>query len=198
MAAVQVAGAGDRVREQWSTLSSSLPSSELDAFQQQLGLTLPDDLATLLGSRLTLSMPKQDLQALGGSDLPTIGMQSVTADPDRADEVVTKVTTALGVDNYVTHQVKDGSLYLATTPDYLRTLTSTGTLGASRRFATAVPGAGTAQAVVYVDLEALRPLLTQDASSDAKPLLESLTAAGFSATTAGDGSGTFSLRVLGG
>ena len=172
--------------------------SELDAVQQQLGITLPDDLVTLLGSRLTLSMPKQDLRSLGGSDLPTIGLQSVTDDPARADEVVTKVTTLAGVDNYVTDQVKDGSLYLATTPDYLRTLTTTGTLGGSTRFTTAVPDAGKAQAVVYLDLEALRPLLTQDASADSKPLLESLTAAGLSVTTGADGSGTFSLRVLGG
>ncbi|WP_344222993.1 DUF3352 domain-containing protein, partial [Lapillicoccus jejuensis] len=196
MAAVQLSGLGEAVKANWSAASAQLPAEQLDAVQQQLGVSLPDDLAVLLGSRLTLAMPKQDLQSLGGSDVPTIGLESVTTDPARAETVVTKVTELSGVDNLVSHQVSGDTLYLATTPDYLKALTGTGTLGSSTRFTTAVPDAQKATASAYVDLEALRPILTQDASADAKPLLQSLTAAGFSATIGTDGSGSFSFRVL--
>lgn len=198
MAAVQLSGLGDAVTANWSALSAKIPAEQLDAVQQQLGLSLPGDLATLLGSRLTLSLPKQDLQAMGGSSVPTIGLESVTSDPARAEAVVTKVTEASGVDNLVSHQVDGDTLFLATTPDYLKALTATGSLGSTARFTTAVPDADGATASAYVDLEALRPQLTQGASADAKPLLQSLTAAGFSAKIGTDGSGSFSFRVLGG
>lgn len=198
MAAVQLSGLGDAVTANWSAISSKIPAEQLDAVQQELGVSLPGDLATLLGSRLTLALPKQDLQSMSGASVPTIGLESVTSDPARAEAVVTKVTELGGVDNLVSHQVDGDTLYLATTPDYLKALTSTGTLGSSSRFTTAVPDADKATASAYVDLEALRPQLTQDASADAKPLLQSLTAAGFSATLGADGSGSFSFRVLGG
>lgn len=197
MVALQLGGLGDSVQQAWPQLQKAIPggASALSDVEQQLGVTLPDDLVTLLGSSLTLSMPKQDLTQLG-SELPTVGAKILTKDPSRAEALVTKLTTSAGADGVVKHQATGDSLFLATTDDYLKAVQQKGTLGGSDLFTKAVAEPDKATAVAFADLGSLKSLYA-DAPADAKPLLESLTAVGLSATQGTDGSGSFALRVVG-
>lgn len=197
MVALQVTGLGDGVQQAWPQLEKSIPGGTdlLTNVQEQLGVTLPDDLVTLLGSSTTLSMPKQDLRSLD-SALPTVGAKITTPDADRADALVTRLSMSLGADGVVKHEVAGGSLLLATTDDYLATMQQKGTLGSSPLFTKAVADPGRATSVAFADLSALEPLYTE-AAADVKPLLTSLAAVGLSATQGPDGSASFALRVVG-
>ncbi|MDQ2756555.1 MAG: hypothetical protein M3Y71_08320, partial [Actinomycetota bacterium] len=198
MVALQLGGLGDTVQRAWPHLGKAIPggTGSLTDVERRLGVRLPDDLVTLLGSSITVSMPKQDLTALD-SGLPTVGLKVVTTEAGRADSLVTGLSTSLGADGVVKHQVADGSLLLATSDAYLASLQQKGSLGSSSLFTKAVATPDTAASLLFADLGPLRPLYAGRTSSDLEPLLTSLTAIGLSATPVTDGGSSFALRVVG-
>jgi len=106
MVALQVSGLGDGLQQAWPQLEKSIPggTDQLKKLQDQLGVTLPGDLVTLLGSSTTVSMPKQDLSSLD-SELPAVGAKITTTDAGGADALVTRLSTSLGADGVVKHEV---------------------------------------------------------------------------------------------
>ncbi|MFC7716371.1 hypothetical protein [Nonomuraea recticatena] len=98
----------------------------VDMAQQKYGLTLPADLATLLGKNLTVALDGDGLATMGQSgQLPKVGVRIVT-DPAKAQEVIGKIEKAFTDAGQPAPQIAkvpgDGTLTLATTPEYAKQL----------------------------------------------------------------------------
>lgn len=148
-----------------------------------IGIVIPDDLVSLLGSDAVV--------AYGGlttSGVPKIGLRSKPADLNAAADVAAKLRTKLsdsGVD--LAERKAGGDFVLATTDDYAGALATNGTLGTADRFADAMRGMPSSVAfAAYVDLGALLPLATHGAV----PQLDHLSALGVWSATAGSTSTT--------
>lgn len=197
MAALQVNGLGDAVGAMWPQISKALPADTISQVESQLGVTLPGDLQLVLGQSLTLALPKQDLTSLSSANLPTVGIKDVTADGPKVDGLVTKLSQLGSVDNVVKHGVDGNTVYLATTDAYVARLRASGGLGATDLFKKAVVGGDTASVVAFADLGALKPTYLDQVPSAYRDVVSSLTGVGLSVTTPGDGTGTFSMRLVG-
>ena len=115
MAALQVNGLGDTVATTWRQISKAIPADTLSQVESQLGVTLPGELQLILGQSLTIALPKQDLTAVSGADLPTVGIRDLTSDGSRVGALLTKISQLGGADNLVKHGVDGNTIYLATT-----------------------------------------------------------------------------------
>ncbi|WP_030455583.1 DUF3352 domain-containing protein [Herbidospora cretacea] len=199
--ALAISGLGEGVKGGWDQIVKSVEgtgggaqfSQFLTQAQQQFGLTLPDDLATLLGDSITIAI---DSQGLDGN-MPNAGAVLAT-DPAKAGEVLTKVEQALAVAGQPLQLAKapgEGKLVVATNQDYANKLAAGGTLADSETFQTAVPNADSAGFGLFVDLDKIENLYLQGMSEEDKANLQVLRAVGMSGGTSGSDA-NFSLRVL--
>ncbi|WP_344221511.1 DUF3352 domain-containing protein [Kribbella sancticallisti] len=159
-------------------------------FTAEYGLTLPDDLKTLLGKNFAVVVDKDS------ADGPKIAARMET-DPAKAEAVVGKVKELLSTRtrlNIPIELAKDGStLVAATDKSYAEQVLKGGNLGQSESFKQAVPDASDAVAVGYVDFAGLSALNEELSSNKDYAALRS---AGFSTRSTGDGEADFTLRVV--
>jgi hypothetical protein len=202
MAAAHVSGADQMIGSAWPQLEKQIndlaaaddQDDVIATIEDQLDVTLPDDLKVLLGRSFTVAMPDQDLKG----DSVTVGAKVVSSDAKRADEIIDRLVQASGADSSVlTHKVEGDKVYVATTPDYADDLKSGGKLGDSDAFKLAVGDVTSSNSAVFVDLDKLEKLYLGEVKGNDKTFLESLRAVGVNASTTGNGEGTFTLRVLG-
>lgn len=201
MAAMHVSGADQMLDQAWPGLEKTIQdlagaSGEDDPIamiEQQLGVTLPDDLKVVLGKSLTLAMPDQDLSA----DAPVVGGKIISSDAQRADEVLGTVEDAMGATGMLTRKVDGDTLYLATTPDYVAKLQAGGKLGETDGFKAAVVDASSANMALYVDLDKLEKQYLGEMEGTERDVVEAMRAVGMTATSTGKGEGSFSLRLVG-
>ncbi|HEX2706319.1 MAG TPA: DUF3352 domain-containing protein [Candidatus Lustribacter sp.] len=191
--AVQVSGAGEGAVSVWEQVRSALDSSGIasEDLGTQLGLTLPADLLTLLGSSLTVAVPEQDF----GSDLPTVGLKVDSPDATKAASLIEGMFASAG-STPLPMSVQGSTYYLSTTESYLDALKSGGTLGSTPAFAAAVPNADTATAAMYVDLDKIEKTYRDDLSADLKDMVLAMRSVGISGSQDGKGNGTFTMRVV--
>ncbi|MGI8869525.1 MAG: hypothetical protein ACR2F6_11905 [Mycobacteriales bacterium] len=131
--------------------------------QQQLGVLLPDDLETLVGS--------QTLLAVGGPELSEVGGLSVT-DPQKAYEIATKVIGKIDPQSrqkIVVKKTSDG-IAVANSDSWATKLGTNGSLGTKSAFQNAVPNAANADLVLYVDVPAVAEAANRHLPPDAAPL----------------------------
>ncbi|WP_182901219.1 DUF3352 domain-containing protein [Microbispora sp. H10830] len=200
VAAASISGLGDLLREQWPSIEQTANGSggetvrqALDEARTQYGLSLPDDLATLLGRSLTLSLDEQDLDGAQ----PRVGAV-LTTDTAKARELVDRVKGHLnGMERSadIATAEGDGRFVIASTQEYADTLGGGGTLGESETFRLAVPDAANATYAVYADLDRLEKLYLDGLNGQERADAEKLRAVGLSGTHGEDGS-TFTLRVV--
>lgn len=199
--ALAISGLGDGVKNGWDQIVKSAETAGggaqftqfITQAQQQFGLVLPDDLATLLGESVTVAV---DSEGLDGN-MPNAGAVLAT-DPAKAGEVLTKVEQALAVAGQPLQLAKapgDGKLVVATNQDYANKLAEAGTLKDSETFQTAVPNADTASFGLFVDLDKIENLYLQGMKDEDKANLQVLRAVGMSGGYSGS-EANFSLRVL--
>ncbi|MFL6155751.1 MAG: DUF3352 domain-containing protein [Marmoricola sp.] len=126
--------------------------------EQETGLQLPGDLATLLGSGVTLSVggtPPDDLADLTSlADLP-LGLV-LHGDGSKIKDIITKVQDHVGVslaDIEVGVLSSDSKVVLSPSKNYAEDLLGKGTLGGSSTFTDAVPNADKASAIVYLNFD---------------------------------------------
>jgi hypothetical protein len=202
MAAVHVAGAGKMLENAWPDLEKqvdALAKAEggpdvIAEIEQQLDVTLPDDLSVLLGRSLTLAMPGQDF----GGDVPLLGAKVVSDDAKRADALLGRLSAlALGTSDALTRHVAGDEVYLATTADYADDLQSGGRLGDSEAFTRAVGDVSASNLVVFLDLDKMEQVIADATDGETQTFLESLQAFGINASSTGGGSGTFTVRLVG-
>ena len=126
--------------------------------EDELGLQLPDDLHTLLGDGLALSLrgtPPADLTAVGSPEDVPAGL-TLAGDPDAITGVISRLEQKTGTtlaDAGVT--VADGNdrVALSFDADYARDLLGSGDLGGDATFQKVVPEADKASMLLYVDLD---------------------------------------------
>ncbi|MGW4473579.1 DUF3352 domain-containing protein [Nonomuraea sp. NPDC004354] len=204
--ALSISGLDEAITKQWGELQTSLAATEegagfqqfVDMAQQKYGLTLPADLATLLGKNLTVALDGDGLANLDQGGMPKAGVKIVT-DPAKAQEVIGKIEKAFTDQGQPAPQIAkvpgDGTFTLATTPEYAKLLSEDGALGDSENFKNAIPDASSATFALFVDVDKIEPLYLNSLSGDDQANAKVFSAVGFSGKQSG-GEADFSLRVL--
>ena len=148
--------------------------------ESQTGLKLPEDLQTLLGSAVTLSLggaaPLDLTDVKEPADVP-FGVD-VHGDPDKIKAVFDKISERTGksLDELdLNLQSSSDHVAFATSASYSRALVSGGRLGANASFARVVPHASQALGVFYVDFnsawrDSLLGLAEKEAPQEARKL----------------------------
>ena len=126
--------------------------------EEELGLSLPGDLQTLLGDGMALSLrgtPPADLTAVDSPDDVPAGL-TLAGDPDAITGVISKVEQKTGTtleDQGVTVAKGSDRVALAFDAQYAKDLLGAGDLGADDTYRKVVPEADRASTVLYVDLD---------------------------------------------
>lgn len=124
--------------------------------EDQLGISLPDDLETLLGQGVALSVrgtPPADLSRVRGPQDAPVGL-TVKGDADKIKAVLAKIEAKQGktlADSGITLEDGNGKVSLSFDGDYAKALEAKGDLGGNATFKKVVPDAAKASAVFYVD-----------------------------------------------
>jgi hypothetical protein len=191
-AAVAVSGGESLVDTMWSQLEKSSNGNIKEMTQEiedETGLSLPDDLKTLLGKNLAVAVDKD------ADNGPQIAARLET-DPAKAEPVVEKLVTLLRekAGNVPVRQAKDDdTLVVATTEEYAQRVLKAGSLGDSETFKQTLPDTKGAVTIGYLDFTAADSLSKEFSSNKDVAALRS---AGFVARSTGDGEGDFTLRVV--
>ncbi|MEV2269052.1 DUF3352 domain-containing protein [Nonomuraea africana] len=204
--ALSISGLDEAITKQWAELQKTLSASGDGSFQQftdmaqqKFGLSLPADLSTLLGKNLTVALDNDGLASMNQSgQMPKVGVRIVT-DPAKAQEVIGKIEKSFTDAGQPAPQIAkvpgDGTLTLATTPEYAKLLSEDGALGESEAFTTAIPDADAATFALFVDVDKLEPLYINSLEGDDQANAKVFRAVGLSGKQSG-GEASFSLRVL--
>ncbi|GAA4595493.1 hypothetical protein GCM10023194_65120 [Planotetraspora phitsanulokensis] len=198
--AVSLSGLGDGFAKQWPVIQKAAQANpdgqvftkSLEQFQQLYGISIPDDVVTLLGKSLTIALDQEGLDA----QQPNVGAV-LTTDPVKAQGIVAKLQGVLagsGAPVQLAIKPGDGQLVVASTQAYADKLGTKGTLGDSESFKLAIPEADKATYAMYVDLDKLEPLYLDGLKGEEKANLQVLRAVGLSGSYAG--STEMTLRIL--
>ena len=157
-----------------------------ELFGSMLGIDFPEDLQTLLGKSLSLSVGGDAPDDLATIDEPgdlSIGAL-IDGDADEIDAVIAKLEQTAGAslaDLQITKSSKDGKVVLATNEEYADQLLGTGSLADDAGFQDAVPNAEDAQMIAYVDFDgdwgkAILDLVREDGDKEAEEVADNLEA----------------------
>lgn len=195
VAAAGTAGAGELVAAAWKQLRTSLTATggadqldqQLRSVQQQLGITIPDDVQAALGDRAVV--------AYGGmaQGTPQVALR-VSGDSGSVSKLVAAATKAGGGSLTLASARAGTDTVVASTKAYADSVASGSGLGGDPVFAAAVPDAKDAQQVLYVNVAALLGQLRDTGRSASDANLEPLQAVGMSAGRDGSAS-TFTIRL---
>ncbi|MEW9547615.1 DUF3352 domain-containing protein [Nonomuraea sp. NPDC050783] len=199
--ALSISGLDQVVTKQWAEIEKQAAASGsaeitqlIEQAKTRYGLSLPGDLATVLGRNLTVAV---DSEGLGGDQI-NAGVR-VATDPAKAQAILDKVQQALTASGQPAPKIArvagDGVYTVATSDGYAKKLTAEGTLGESETFRTAIPDADESTYALYVDLDKVENLYLKSVDGDDKANLQVLRAVGMSGRQT-DTEATFSLRVL--
>jgi hypothetical protein len=188
-----------KMMDQFSSMSGMSSEEMISQLEQESGMTLPEDLQTLLGDSATIALsssftPDDFVNSSDGSDVP-VGML-VHGDADAIGSVLDKVAAANPTDATVFgHDASGDDVAIGPNSDYRAELLKDGGLGASDTFQNLVPEADKASIVMFVNFDAGDWLvkLAQD-DAEAKANLQPLQGLGISTWIDGDSS-HFLLRL---
>ncbi|WP_202863088.1 DUF3352 domain-containing protein [Ornithinimicrobium murale] len=196
---------GDQfVAQGYKMLKEQFPEDAAEAETQaaEAGFTVPEDIQTLVGSSLVLSVGPGvlDLQNDPESfEAWEIAYRTET-DTAAAQDVLTRALGLTGqpeVDQFLVRDDSDGVLTLGVSQPYVDAVTSGGDLGDSAVFQSAVPNAADADSVFYVNVNSFEHLyLSEIEEQQARDALESLAAVGYSGSSDADGNGEFTFRLV--
>ena len=155
-----------------------------DLLGSMLGIDFPEDLKTLLGSSLSLSLggdAPDDLNSINQPSDVSVGAL-IDGDSAKIDAVIAKLEKTMGAslaDLQVTKASKDGKVAFASSSAYADQLLGKGTLSEDKGFRDAVPHAADAQAVAYVDFDgawgrAILKTIREDGGKDATETADNL------------------------
>lgn len=161
-----VAALGFSLEEGWADamldyVKKTMPSADVDAelsqFEAETGLSFPEDIETLLGDGVTISLGSgidPDAITNGGPSEVPAGIK-VKGDADAIQAVLDKISAQLGpeVAEYMKVSESDGYAVLSPQDDYRSKLESGGDLGDNADY-TAVIESDDAQTVMFVNFDA--------------------------------------------
>ena len=197
-----LAGGDQMVDPMWASIRQQLeaagaePDEMVAEAEKELGLTLPDDLRTVLGSNLLATL---DDAGLRSGELQ-VGVRATT-DVTAARPLVERMTALLQqLQPEVRSQMTDDGYVIATSGSAARRLVeqSGDTLADTEAFGRALPDADDARIALWVDV---KPLITGisgslGGDSTVDPNLEPLAGFGMTVSTTDDGSGSFRMRLV--
>lgn len=196
---------GDQyVAHLYDMLGSEFPEdvAEAEAQAAEAGFTLPDDVQTLVGSSLVLSVGpgilglQDDLEDFNAWEIA----YRTETDTDAAEDLLGRLFQMSGdaeMQQFLSQRSDDGVLTLGVSQPYVSAVAEGGSLGDFAAFQAAVPNAGDADAVFYVNVNSFEHLYLEEID-DAKTrsALEQLAAVGYSASSDADGNGEFTFRLV--
>lgn len=193
--AVELTGGSALVGDRWTkTIEDAqldeLALDELDRtlaeLEAQYGITLPDDLQTLIGEDVVMAVDGEALL----TGIPGIGLRSVTdpaAGADLAQTIQNSLAELTGGFGITALGTADG-MVVASTDDYAAELQAgDGALGLDPTYQSALPDGADATSLVWADLSAVRGFVAL-AAPEAAGIVEPLEA--FGATLSSDDGGS--------
>ena len=199
-AAVVALAVPEKIWEQLKSGSSGDSMFSLgDMLGEGTGLDLPDDLITLLGDSMSISVggdAPADLSAVSGPGDVPLGLL-VHGDDTKIKAVIAKVEAKTGFklsDLQATVSSGNGKVAVATNPDYAEELLGDGSLSDSEDFKDVVSHPDDAQALMYLSLQnewmdALRDVAAEQNDKELDEIVDNvavLRAVGASAWSEGD------------
>lgn len=201
------AGGDQIVQEYWPSITSMLQASGLDPSeaigqaQSTLGVTLPDDLATLLGKQFDVIVAKQDFSTVG-EGTPVQVAARMRTDTAKAEQIITQLETKLGemmpegAQSQVPRKTVGDSLLVGADTAYLDKLASPqGKLSDNQGFQRTVPEPDSQGAVVFVDLDAFESQYLEQVPEDRREFVQSLQSLGVVSTPVTDGESRGTMRL---
>lgn len=202
--ALAIENGAQTVQATWDYYQELYPDQVDEAAQQasDAGLTLPDDLMTVLGDSMVLSVGPGIVEAFttmsptdsGVPELP-VGYR-VTTDTQQLQTLLNDNGVGAGV---LALRDDNGTLTLGTHQAHVDALADgTGdTLGASDLFTRAIADADDSDFTLFVNVNPFEQYyLPEVTEADAREALELLGAVGMSSTNEGEGDGRFTLRLV--
>ena len=197
LGAVGFAGLGKAVGTQWDAMLQQIgdatcedPQTLLAPAEAAIGLSLPDDLVTLLGDRTAVAVGAPD--ALG---LPSVGLKVASTGADLRGVLDKVRSTVDDAGLPVTITPIDGGYVAGTSEDETAALQQPGTLGASPAFGAAVPDAAKAAFVGYADVAGLVAAYGDTMPAGARQSFSALTSLGISVVVTPDGTSTLRMKL---
>jgi hypothetical protein len=185
-AAVALTGGDRAVRSAYDQLKKAGLDHELTSLQDDLQLTLPDDIAALVGSSTVLAFA-------GSPHAVQFGIVSRTDDVARARRAADRLASKIQSGTSVTVRSVASGTVLANSPDYAAKLAGSGGLGGSALFKSTLPDLDGSQFAAYVDLQR-----TADLEGEPLPASErALRAIGLTYSAHGDQSSMHLRAVVG-
>ncbi len=198
--AFAASGIGPALLEGWSEMISTFSTqpggaeltNALTDLELQYGLTLPDDLAVLLGDQTLLVVAGNTLF----STPPLVGLRSET-DTAAAGRAMTAVAGALADVGFpISWDTDETTLYVGLSPSDLSAMQS-GVGIADPAAETALPRLDMAQMALWVDLDALGEIIAEENGGDeVTDVLAHIAGIGLTADTDENGTVTVTLRVV--
>lgn len=192
------------VAQGYEMLKEQMPEefAEMESGASEAGFTLPGDVQTLVGSSLVLSVGPGVLDLANNPEDFNAWEIAYRAETDTAaaEDLIGRVMALTGdpqVDQLLLRDTSDGVLTLGVSQPYVDAVTSGGGLGDSATFQAAVPNAGDADTIFYVNVNSFEHLyLNEISEEDGRAAIETLAAIGYSGSSDADGNGEFTLRFV--
>lgn len=206
VAAVAFVGGADYLRDGWTRLLDAAKSSgadieaQLGQLEQQFRVSLPEDLAVLLGDGFALALDKQGLDS---GDI-AVGAR-IRTDQDKAESVLDNLERILreqGTAVPIARDRIDGGIVLASSEAYADKLVAGGRLGESEQFKAALPEVDGADVAVWADVDSLvdaLPASAWDGEDDrtAREVMRVIDGVGLTATVDADARASeFRMKVV--
>ena len=192
----------DRQLDQMSSMFGGMGMSKDDVVRelsQETGLDVPADIETLLGSGISISVGHDfDFEAAENSDdgsgLPIAA--TIKGDPHAIEQVLDKIRARAGDLAFLDSDTQNGLVAVGPSADYRQQVLNGGNLGDNGTFTSAVPDAGDASSLFYLNVDALEPSITKAAAGDQETIdnVKPLQAVGLSSWN-DDGVIRFSFKV---
>lgn len=153
-------GWGQRLADQMSSMSGGQMTGDdiLAQAEQMTGLSLPEDLETLLGDSMAIALSsdftvEDAMNSADGSDVP-VGIK-VQGDAAGIQQVLDRLTARLGpgAEQMLGSDAEGDTVAVGPNPDYRSALLADGRLGDTATFEAVVPEADSAPFVVFVNFD---------------------------------------------
>jgi hypothetical protein len=180
--AASEAGGGERLAQSWDTIMQAAKESgtdiesQIQAFEDQTGLAVPEDIETVLGENLMFAVDGSGLtsEALSNGDPSQLDLGvRFTGDKDAINAIYEKVESLIeqeadGNIPFVKQDTDDG-IVIASNDDYAGKLGSDGNLGDSDAFTSVVEDGASQEFVLFFNFDQVEEQVLQAASENGAP-----------------------------
>lgn len=200
------AGGGKLVNDMWPALVSAMEAGgeegSIAEVEEQLGVDLPEDLATLLGEQVDVTVAQQDFRAIAEGELrelPKVAARLHT-DPEAAQAILDKVSARLAEDSDmpigIPTERSGDTLVLSPHAEWMDEMVSPSSrLADSPTFQAVVPEPDKQANVFYVNLDAFESQYLAEVPEDKRSAVQALQAVGATQTPVVDGQSTGLVRI---